>query len=100
MGVPPMETAYPTQSPGFGKSPSGPFRGLLADAIRFWEPRRLVYIFVLTAVAGCLARSDLAPFPRGIDATFASAPCHPCITSQCLLLRRLPRGHSNAALIS
>jgi hypothetical protein len=33
-----------------GKSPSDPFRGLLADAIRFWEPRRLLYNFVLSAV--------------------------------------------------
>ena len=46
-----METASPIQSQGFGKSPPGSFRGLLADAIQFWEPRRLVYNFVLTAVA-------------------------------------------------
>jgi hypothetical protein len=46
-----METTHPTQSEGFGKSSPGPFRGLLADAMRFWEPRRLVYNFVLTAVA-------------------------------------------------
>jgi hypothetical protein len=45
-----METAHPTQSQALGKSPSGPFRALLADAIRFWEPRRLVYNFVLAAV--------------------------------------------------
>ena len=45
-----METAIPTQSRGFGKSPSGQFRGLLEDAIRFWEPRRLVYNLVLAGV--------------------------------------------------
>ena len=45
-----METALPTQSQGLGKSPSGPFRGLLADAIRFWEPRRLVYNLILALV--------------------------------------------------
>jgi hypothetical protein len=50
MEDPSMETAHPTQSQGFGKSPSGTFRGLLADAIRFWEPRRIVYNLVLTAV--------------------------------------------------
>jgi hypothetical protein len=44
-----METAHPTQSEGFGESPTGSFRGLLADAIRYWEPRRLIYNFVLTA---------------------------------------------------
>ena len=45
-----METAHPTQLQGFGESPSGPFRGVLFDAIRFWEPRRLLYNFVLSAV--------------------------------------------------
>ncbi len=45
-----METALPTQSQGLGKSPSGPFRGLLTDAIRFWEPRRLIYNLVLAVV--------------------------------------------------
>jgi hypothetical protein len=45
-----METALRTQSQGFGKSPSGPFRVLLIDAIRFWEPRRLVYNLVLAVV--------------------------------------------------
>ncbi len=48
---PHMETARPTQSQSFSKSPFGPFRGLLADAIRFWEPRRLLYNFALSAVA-------------------------------------------------
>jgi hypothetical protein len=45
-----METPHSTQSQGFGNSPSEPFHGLLADAIGFWEPRRLVYNFVLIAV--------------------------------------------------
>jgi len=45
-----METPLPTQSQGFGKSPSGPFRGFLTDAIRFWEPRRLIYNLVLAVV--------------------------------------------------
>jgi hypothetical protein len=45
-----METALPTQSQDSGKSPSGPFRGLFADALRFWEPRRIVYNLVLAAV--------------------------------------------------
>jgi len=38
-----METEHPTQLQGFGESPSGPFRGVLVDAIRFGEPRRLLY---------------------------------------------------------
>ena len=41
-----MDTALPTQS----QSPSGPLRGLLADAIRFWEPRRLFYNLILAVV--------------------------------------------------
>ena len=45
-----METAHPTQSQSLSKPPSDPFRALLADAIRFWEPRRIVYNFVLAAV--------------------------------------------------
>ena len=49
MGDAHMETAHSNQLQGFGKSPSGPFRGLLADAIRFWETRRLIYNFVLSA---------------------------------------------------
>jgi hypothetical protein len=45
-----METAPATSSQGSDSSRSGQFRGLLADAVRFWEPRRLIYNFVLTAV--------------------------------------------------
>jgi hypothetical protein len=46
-----MHTAPPTQSQGLGTAPPGPFRGLLlADAIRYWEPRRLIYNLILTAV--------------------------------------------------
>jgi hypothetical protein len=37
----------PAQS--FTNSPTGPFRPLLADAIHFWEPRRLFYNLALTA---------------------------------------------------
>jgi hypothetical protein len=45
-----METAHPTESQGFGESPSGRFGGFLADAMQFWEPRRAAYNFVLAAV--------------------------------------------------
>ena len=45
-----MDAALPTQSQDVGKSPSGPLRAFLTDAIRFWEPRRLVYNFVLAVV--------------------------------------------------
>jgi hypothetical protein len=43
-----METANPIQATG--KPPSDPFKASLIDAIRYWEPRRLVYNLVLTAI--------------------------------------------------
>ncbi len=45
-----MDIALPTQSQDLGKSPSGPFRAFLTDAMRFWEPRRLLYNLLLTVV--------------------------------------------------
>jgi len=45
-----METALPSQSQDLGKSPSGPFRALLTNAIQFWEPRRLIYNLLLAVV--------------------------------------------------
>jgi hypothetical protein len=33
-----------------GNSPFGSFRSSLADAVRFWEPRRMVYNIILTMV--------------------------------------------------
>ena len=44
-----MEDLHATPLPGLGK-PLGPFQGLFADAIRYWEPRRVIYNFVLIAV--------------------------------------------------
>jgi hypothetical protein len=44
-----LEHVHPYQSQGLDESPSGPFRGRIVDAIRFWEPRRLVYNSVLIA---------------------------------------------------
>jgi hypothetical protein len=42
-----MDAAHQTE---FGNSPSSRFRESLADAIRFWELRRLAYNLVLTTV--------------------------------------------------
>jgi hypothetical protein len=39
-----------TQSAGLDGSPSSPLRESFTDAIRYWEPRRLVYNLVLSAV--------------------------------------------------
>ncbi|GAC1663232.1 MAG: hypothetical protein PVS2B2_21700 [Candidatus Acidiferrum sp.] len=61
-----MGTAHPAQSPGLGKSSSGPIRGLFADAIRFWEPRRLVYNFVLTAIVVIWVAATWPHFRTGL----------------------------------
>lgn len=45
-----MEASHPAQSQGLGTSPSGPLRGPFAEAIRYWEPRRIVYNLALAAV--------------------------------------------------
>jgi len=45
-----MDAVHPTPSQPLINSPTGPFRPLLADAIHFWEPRRLFYNVTLTAV--------------------------------------------------
>jgi hypothetical protein len=45
-----METPHPTAPEGFGTSHFGSVRESLADAIRFWEPRRVVYNLVLTTL--------------------------------------------------
>ncbi len=46
-----METADTRPPVGFGKAPTGGRRGSLAEAARFWEPRRVIYNLILTAVA-------------------------------------------------
>jgi hypothetical protein len=46
-----MEAAPSTQSQTNGQSSSAPSHGSLADSIRFWELRRVVYNLVLTAFA-------------------------------------------------
>jgi uncharacterized membrane protein YhhN len=45
-----MEHPLTTGSPGLYQTPPGASRGLIADAMRFWELRRVLYNFVLLAV--------------------------------------------------
>lgn len=45
-----MNTTQSTQSAGFDGYPSSPLRESFKDAIRYWEPRRLVYNLVLSGV--------------------------------------------------
>ncbi len=46
-----MERAHGTESQSLGDPGTGSFLAKLAEAARFWEPRRLVYNLLLTAVA-------------------------------------------------
>jgi hypothetical protein len=48
-----METPHPSESPGLSEQESSPFRSSLPEAIRYWEPRRIIYNFLLLAV--CVA---------------------------------------------
>lgn len=45
-----METPLPIPSQGFDNVPDRTLRGSLLEAVRFWEPRRIVYNLVLGAV--------------------------------------------------
>ena len=45
-----METPQSTQSQSAGNPPSASSRESLADAARYWEPRRIIYTLLLTAV--------------------------------------------------
>ncbi len=45
-----MDSSKASRSDHPGQSPAPPFRGLLGDALRFWEPRRLVYNSFLAIV--------------------------------------------------
>jgi len=45
-----VESAHRNESESFVKLPPGPFRELLADAIRFWELRRVIYNLILVGI--------------------------------------------------
>ena len=45
-----MDQSHSIGSPQAGAPQSGSLREIFADAMRFWEPRRIVYNLVLTAV--------------------------------------------------
>jgi hypothetical protein len=45
-----MEAAHPDESPSLARSPAGPH---LADAIHFWEIRRIFYNLALAGAAIC-----------------------------------------------
>jgi len=45
-----MDATHSSLSHNLGRSPSNPFRTILSDALRFWEPRRFLYNSVLAAV--------------------------------------------------
>ena len=45
-----MNTDESKRAEGFGEAPGGSFRGLMKDAVRYWEVRRVIYNFALLAV--------------------------------------------------
>jgi hypothetical protein len=45
-----MNTTQRTDANGVGNSPFGSFRNSFSDAIRFWEPRRVIYNLILATV--------------------------------------------------
>jgi hypothetical protein len=45
-----METLRPMESCRLSEQKPGPSRSFFAEAIRYWEPRRLIYNFALLAV--------------------------------------------------
>jgi len=48
-----MEAEHSDVNKGFGEPPGGAFRGLVKDAVRYWEVRRVIYNATLFAV--CVA---------------------------------------------
>jgi hypothetical protein len=48
-----METTRPSESHGLSEQESSAFRSSLPEAIRYWEPRRIIYNLSLLAV--CIA---------------------------------------------
>lgn len=38
-----MGDEHPKQAEGFDEAPAGSFRGLMSDAVRYWEVRRVIY---------------------------------------------------------
>ena len=88
--VTPNQSTIPSGNP-----PSASLRTTFADAARFWEPRRVFYNLVLTAVVVHLDRSELAPLPPRVYATRSGRPR---VASERLLLRRVPRRRSPAAV--
>ena len=60
-----METPHANPTAVFGK-PLGPFRGPFADAVRYWEPRRLFYNLVLIAVTVAWVAATWPHFRRGL----------------------------------
>jgi hypothetical protein len=67
-----MDATHSTQSAGFGESPSSSLRESFTDAIRYWEPRRLVYNFVLSAVTAAWVAGTWPHFRAAL--TLSSLP--------------------------
>jgi hypothetical protein len=90
--------------PFSGKLSSGAWLRDLTDAIRFWEPRRMVYklVFVLFAAIWLMVTwPHFRPaFTQPSFLLFGVLVRRPGFVGQCLLFCRLPRRHPNSALTS
>ena len=67
-----MDVANPPQSQSFANPPSAPLRAFLVNAVRFWEPRRLLYNLVLTAVTAAWVAASWPHFSPAF--TFSTIP--------------------------
>jgi hypothetical protein len=67
-----MQAANPPQTQSFANPPSAPLRALLSNALRFWEPRRLLYNLVLTAVTAAWVAASWPHFRPAF--TFSTIP--------------------------
>ena len=95
-----MDAAHPTQTTGFGGSPSGSARESFRDAIRYWEPRRLVYNLVLVAVTFAWVAGTWPHFRPALTLSSLPPMAVLALARQCLLLRSLSRGRSNSAVLT
>ena len=72
--------------------------GLIAESIRYWEPRRLWYNLALTALASAWVVVAWPPFSPGLHAGVVRETLRPSGAGERLLLRRLLGRYTDAAI--
>ena len=84
--------------PTLPQPPPPPFRALLADSLRFWELRRIFYNLALSIVALAWLLVTWPHFRPALTLTPLFLFFILALLGERLVLRRLSRGHSHAAL--